>query len=51
MGAVGTHIINGPATQAVPAIVLLILCAVVAYKSRGASTVATASFDPRRKEG
>ena len=42
LGAVGTHFINDPATQAVPAIVLLILCAVVAYMSRGASTVATA---------
>ena len=42
LGAVGTHFINDPVTQAVPAIVLLILCALVAYMSRRASTVVTA---------
>ena len=36
LGAVGTHLMNDPLQQAIPALVLLVLCGVAAYINRGA---------------
>ena len=37
IGAAGTHLMNDPPQQAVPSLVLLVLCGVAAYFSRGMS--------------
>ena len=42
LGAVGTHVMNDPPPQAVPAIVRLILCTVVAYMGSGTVSRAAA---------
>ena len=40
IGAVGTHLMNDPPAQAVPAFIILVMCGVAVYLNRGMANVA-----------